>query len=106
MLGPIDPVATNPPLTKVSPVKLMAPLPVTTTLNCLRKRYGESWAGWTEKSEVMAVRKCKPQAFLAGFHNFLPLATAIAPQGSQAEQSAAEQRNCRAAIRTGGGTNG
>jgi len=44
--------------TKVSPVKLMAPLPVATTLDptCSSVTM-KAWAGWTAKSDVTAIPK-------------------------------------------------
>ena len=53
---PPPPIAAPP--AKVSPVKLMAPLPVATTLDpTCSSVIVKAWAGWKEKSDVTPIPK-------------------------------------------------
>src|SRR5262245_57740431 len=96
MLGPIAPVTENPPLAKVSPVKLMAPLPVPTTLDptCSSVTV-KPWAARMEKSDVTAIAKSvSGRSFLGkAFMTFLLLNSPIyaARQPTRVKQNRAEK---------------
>ena len=57
---------------KVSPVKLMAPLPVATTLDPICSSVMvKAWAGWTEKSDVQATAVRASRILGKGFMRML-----------------------------------